>query len=85
MQIVFRNIQHSVGKTPFVVEPGQDVHQPRAGNSSLTGIDDGRMWVMVEITTGVRQLGVGQKAFERAMGGGLAQNPVDLGGDGIGG
>ena len=43
------NVQHSVGKTPFVVEPGQDVHQPRAGNAGLTGIDDGRMWVMASL------------------------------------
>ncbi|MNT33815.1 hypothetical protein D3C72_1697610 [compost metagenome] len=41
------------------------------------------MWVMVEITTGVRQLGVGQQTFERAAGGSLAQDPVDFGGVGV--
>ena len=38
---------------------------------------------MIEITAGVRQLGVGQQAFERAAGGGLAQNAVDLHGIGV--
>ncbi|MNX34444.1 hypothetical protein D3C86_646880 [compost metagenome] len=40
---------------------------------------------MVEITASVRQLGIGEQTFERAAGGGFAQDPVDLIGIGRGG
>ena len=72
VQVVLCHIDHSIGKTPFVVEPGQQVYQPWAGNAGLAGIDDGRMRVVVKIATGVRQLGVRQQAFERAAGRRLA-------------
>lgn len=71
VQIVLSHIDHSIGKPPFVVEPRQQVHQPGAGNAGLAGVNNRRVRVMVEITAGVRQLGVCQQAFERAAGGSL--------------
>ena len=40
VQIVLCHIDHSIGKAPFVVEPGQQVHQPGAGNAGLAGINN---------------------------------------------
>lgn len=40
-QPVLRYIEHAVGKTPFVVEPDQQIDQPIAGRESLTAIDNG--------------------------------------------
>src|SRR5690606_32145294 len=63
---VLRDVEHAVGEAPFVVEPGQQVNQARAGDPGLAAVDDGRMGIMVEIATGVRQLGIGQQPLERA-------------------
>ncbi len=43
------------------------------------------MGVVVEIATGVRQLGISQQSAQRAAFGGLAKHPVDLGGGGVAG
>lgn len=43
------------------------------------------MGVVVEIATGVRQLGISQQSAQRAAFGSLAKHPVDLGGGGVAG
>ena len=60
------DVEHTVGKTPLVIEPGQQVDQARAGHAGLAAIDNRRMGVVVEIAAGMGQLGVGQQALERA-------------------
>src|SRR5690606_40521016 len=79
---VLRDIEHAVGESPLVVEPGQQVDQVWAGHTGLAAIDDGRVGIVVEVAAGVRQLSVGQQVSERPRLGGVAQDAVDLGGAG---
>ena len=63
---MFGDIEHAIGKAPLIVEPGQQIDQPRAGHAGLAAIDNRRMGIVVEITTGMGQFGVVQQTFQRA-------------------
>src|SRR5690606_30028612 len=84
-QEVFRDVEHAVGKAPFVVEPGQQVDQAWPGDAGLAAIDNRRVRVMVEVAAGVGQFGVIEQPLERACFGGAAQHAVDLVGAGVAG
>ncbi len=44
-----RGIQHTVGKTPFVITPNQRFDQVFATDAGLRAINDSAVWIVVKI------------------------------------
>src|ERR1019366_2392485 len=63
-----RGIQHSVGKTPFVVVPGADFDQVALDHLGERRIVGGRGWVMIEVYGHERPIVVGQDALQVTVG-----------------
>ena len=55
VQVVLCHIDHSIGKTPFVVKPDQEVQHPITAETNLLAINDGRVNAVIEIDERVAQ------------------------------